>query len=103
MVNAESAAPTAIEAGHDDLPLWKKAYTVPLPDDHPDCGHPGDIEPHDSMHKTLDVIRKAYDFCIGEDGRLYGLVSGDSGWAATHIVLTRDGIDDAMKIAAPTL
>lgn len=75
----------------------KQTFTVPLADDHPDCGHPGGMEPHDSMLKTLDVISKAYDFCVGDDGRLYGLVSGDMGWAATHIVLTPEAIDDAMK------
>ena len=75
----------------------KQTFTVPLDDDHPESGQPGGIEPHDSMLTTLDVIAKAYDFFIGDDGRLYGLVSGDMGWAATHIVLTPDAIHDAMK------
>ncbi|NTF17677.1 hypothetical protein G6L37_04640 [Agrobacterium rubi] len=73
-------------------------YTVPLEDGHPQCAQPGGIDPHDSVLTTLDVVSKAYDWCIGDDGRLYGLVSGDMGWAATHIVLAPDAIhEDATK------
>jgi hypothetical protein len=76
--------------------VGRPSYTVPLEDSHPECAHPGGIEPHDSILTTLDVVAKAYDWCIGADGRLYGLVSGDMGWAATSIVLTRDDIHDAL-------
>lgn len=75
----------------------RPTFTVPLDDDHPESGLAGAIEPHDSMLTTLDVISKAYDWCIGDDGRLYGLVSGDMGWSATHIVLTPDAIHENMK------
>ncbi len=92
MVNNDSSPVTS-----DDVPAWKKRYTVPLDDNHPSCAHPGDTNPHDDTHKTLDVVRKAYDWCIGDDGRLYGLVSGDMGWAATSIVLTPDAIHEGMK------
>lgn len=63
----------------------------------PNVAEPGDIDPHDNIQKSMDVVRQAYDYCIGDDGRLYGLVSGDMGWAATHIVLTRDAIHETMK------
>jgi hypothetical protein len=92
MVNDES-----IPAPSADVPDWKTSYTVPLDDDHPSCAQPADIEPHDDIHKTLDVVHKAYDWCIGADGRLYGLVSGDMGWAATSIVLTPAAIHENMK------
>lgn len=92
MVNDEGSAAPA-----ENVPDWQKSYAVPLADDHPSCAHPADIDPHDDIHKTLDVVRKAYDWCVGDDGRLYGLVSGDMGWAATSIVLTPEAIHEEMK------
>lgn len=74
-----------------------QTFTVPLADDHPESAQPGAIEPHDSMLTTLDVVAKAYDWCIGDDGRLYGLVSSDMGWAATHIVVSPEAIHDRMR------
>jgi hypothetical protein len=81
----------------DDVPAWKKSYTVPLDDDHPSCAHPGDIEHHDDLHRTLDVVRKAYDWCITADGYLAGLVSGDMGWSVTSIRLKPEDIHENMK------
>lgn len=80
-----------------ELPEWKRPYTVPLDDNHPSCAHPGGIDPHNDLHRTLDVVRKAYDWCITADGYLAGLVSGDMGWSVTSIRLTPDGIHDNMK------
>lgn len=77
----------------------KQTYTVPLPKGHPDQAMPGAVEPHDSMLKTLDVIANAYDFCVGDDGRLYGLVSGDMGWAATSIVIQPDQLPQPQDVS----
>lgn len=98
MVKKDNSGTLQPDTPVDEVPEWKRSYTVPLGDEHPDCGAPGDIDGHDNMHKSLDVIRKAYDFCVGSDGRLYGLVSGDMGWAATHIILTADDIHDDLKV-----
>lgn len=71
----------AIEKERDEL-------RAAQPEQEPDnIAHPGDVEAHDNPEKTADVVRKAYNWQIGADGRLYGLVSGDMGYCATHIVL----------------
>lgn len=36
------------------------------------------------------VVQKAYDWAIGNDGTIYGLVAGDMGYDATHIVIPED-------------
>lgn len=55
-------------------------------EDYPEA-QPGMIEPHDDPDITADAVLRGYDFCIGDDGRLYALISGDQGWCSTHIVL----------------
>jgi hypothetical protein len=91
MVNAH------MEDQSNDVQEWKRSYSVPLEDSHPSCAHPGAIEPHDDLHMTLDVVRKAYDWCVGDDGRLYGLVAGDMGWCATSIVLDPANISASLR------
>jgi hypothetical protein len=92
--NEDSEAPVP-ENAHDR----NRFYTVPLAESHASCAHPGDIEPHDDLHRTLDVVRKAYDWCITSDGYLAGLVSGDMGWSVTSIRLTPADIHADMKKA----
>jgi hypothetical protein len=53
---------------------------------------PGDMEGHDDNERSVAVMREAYGWTVGSDGRLYGLVAGDMGYAATHIVLSSDDI-----------
>lgn len=59
--------------------------------------HPGDIDPHDNVERTVDCVRKAYDWCVSDDGMLVGLVSGDQGWSSTHVVLQADAVHDNLK------
>lgn len=66
-------------------------------DDLEGIAYPGDIEPHDNVERSVDCVRKAYDWCLGDDGRLFGLVSSDHGWSSTHIVLDADAIHDTLK------
>ena len=53
----------------------------------------GDIEPHDDVEKTIDIIRGSYGWTLTDDGRLCGLVAGDMGYASTHIVIDNDRIE----------
>jgi hypothetical protein len=50
----------------------------------------GDILPHNDVEKTINIVRSAYGWTLDDHGRLYGLVSGDMGYAATHIVLDEE-------------
>lgn len=47
----------------------------------------GDMTPHNDPEKTAIIVRGAYGWQVDKEGRLYGLVGGDMGYAATHIVL----------------
>jgi hypothetical protein len=66
-------------------------------EDDDNVAHPGDIDAHDNVERTIDCVRKAYDWCVSDDGRLAGLVSSDYGWSSTHIVLEADAIHDNLK------
>lgn len=46
------------------------------------------------MQKKLDIIEKAYDFTLSEDGELLGLVAGDHCYEETGIFID----DEALKI-----
>jgi hypothetical protein len=73
--------------------------------DEENIAHPGAIDPHDNVERSVDCVRKSYDWVVLEDGRLSGLVSGDMGWSTTHIVLDADAIHDNLKFPGidPTL
>lgn len=65
--------------------------------DDDNIAHPGAIDPHDNVERTVDCVRNAYDWAVSDDGRLAGLVSSDHGWSTTHIVLDADSIHDNLK------
>lgn len=47
----------------------------------------GACEPHNDTERTIKIVKAAYGWTLDDDGRLYGLVAGDMGWASTSIVL----------------
>lgn len=49
--------------------------------------NPGDMDTVEGVARAHAIIAAASDFDVGEDGYLYGLVSGDQGWANTGIVV----------------
>jgi hypothetical protein len=75
--------------------IWQKLNALsalPVPDDETPKAEavPGDMDPHDDIEKTVAVVRAAYGWQVDKEGRLYGLVGGDMGYAATSIVLGED-------------
>lgn len=48
---------------------------------------PGKLEPHDSAAVTMIIASRAYGWTMDHTGRVYGLISGDMGYAATSIVV----------------
>jgi len=53
----------------------------------------GDCEPHDDIERTIKIVKAAYGWTLDDDGRLYGLVAGDMGYASTSIVLDDETVD----------
>ena len=43
-----------------------------------------------SEEEGLEIIKKSYGWSIASDGTLFGLVAGDMGYEATHIVVPKE-------------
>lgn len=116
---ADAALSSAsIPAPADKLPAHKKfrrdAMLMAMAMDGGDFA--GDLDPVDEntvegLARTLAIVSAAYDWTVGDDGCLAGLVGGDHGYATTSIVVRdavsapdkaearREALEEAAKVA----
>lgn len=50
--------------------------------------HAGDLSMHEDVMKSASIVLSAYDWFVTDEGYLAGLVSGDMGYALTHIKIS---------------